>query len=120
MGILDTVMGAVDKHQDMSQEQHSNLLETAMQMFGNRAGLAGLAKNADSQGLGHIVQSWIGTGPNQSIAPQQVQGLVGEDRITQLASRIGVPPAITSAALSRVLPVIVDKLTPHGKLPQAA
>ena len=120
MSILDSVMGVVEKHPELSQDQHSNLLQTAMQMFGNRASLAGLVNNADSQGLGHIVQSWISTGPNQSVAPQQLEGLVGQERINELASRVGVPPAIANAALSRVLPVIVDKLTPHGKLPQAA
>jgi uncharacterized protein YidB (DUF937 family) len=65
------------------------------------------------------VQSWIGTGANQPIAPQQVQGVLGQDKINQLASRAGIPPTIASMALSRILPT-VDKLTPNGKLPQAA
>src|SRR5256885_1458989 len=120
MGILDAVMGAVEKHSEVDQEQHSSLVQNAIQMFGNRDGLSGLVSNAESQGLGHIVQSWISTGTNQPIGPQQVQGLVGQDRINQFASRVGLPPAVASAALSRILPTVVDKLTPHGKLPQAA
>jgi len=120
MSIFDTVMGAVQQHSDVNQEQHSNLVQTALQMFGNHAGLSGLISNAQSQGLGQIVQSWVSTGPNQSIAPQQLPSLLGEDKINQLASRAGVPPAIASAALARILPIVVDKLTPHGKLPQAA
>lgn len=67
-----------------------------------------------------IVQSWIGNRANQPIGASQVEGLVGPDRINQLASRVGVSPVLASAALSRVLPVIVDKLTPQGKLPKAA
>ena len=120
MSIFDTVMGAVQQHSDVNQEQHSNLVQTALQMFGNHAGLSDLMRNAESQGIGHIFQSWVSTGTNQPIAPQQVQGLVGQDRINQLAARVGIPPAIASAALARILPVVVDKLTPQGKLPQAA
>jgi uncharacterized protein YidB (DUF937 family) len=54
------------------------------------------------------------------VAPQQVQGLLGQDRIAQLASRAGIPAGVASLALARILPVLVDKLTPGGKLPQAA
>jgi uncharacterized protein YidB (DUF937 family) len=120
MSILDNIMGAVEQHSGVNQEQHSNLVQTAMQMFGNHAGLSGLLQNAQSQGIGHIVESWISTGTNQPIDQQQVQGLVGQDRINQLASRAGIPPAVAGAALARILPMVVDKLTPQGKLPQAA
>ena len=120
MSIFDTVMGAVEQHAGVNQQQHSNLVQTAMEMFGNHDGLSGLVNNAQSQGLGGIVQSWIGTGSNQSIAPNQVEGLLGQDRLQQFATRAGIPTGIASAALSRILPVIVDKLTPQGKLPQAA
>jgi uncharacterized protein YidB (DUF937 family) len=120
MSILDSIVGAVQQHSDVNQEQHSNLVQSALQMFGNHAGLSGLMNSAESQGLGHLVQSWVSTGPNQPIAPQQLESILGQDRISQLASRAGVPPAIASAALSRILPMVVDKLTPQGKLPQAA
>ena len=46
MSIFDTVMGAVQQHSDVNQEQHSNLVQTALQMFGNHAGLSGLINNA--------------------------------------------------------------------------
>jgi uncharacterized protein YidB (DUF937 family) len=120
MSIFDALMGAVEQHPELNQEQHSNVVQTAMQMFGNHAGLSALMNNAESQGIGHIFQSWVSTGANQSMAPQQVQGLVGQDKINQLATRVGVPPGIASAALATILPMIVDKLTPNGKLPQAA
>jgi len=113
-------MGAVPQHPELNEEQHSNLLQTAVQMFRNHSELSSLVNNAQSQGLAHVVQSWISSGANQPIAPQQVQGLLGQDRVNQLASRVGIPPAVASAALARLMPVLVDKLTPEGKLPQAA
>ena len=120
MSILDMIMGAAEQHPEVNAEQHASLVQKVMQMVGSQAGMTGLLQNAQSQGLGNVVQSWIGNGSNQPIDPNQVQGLLGEDRINQLASRIGVSPAIASAAISRVLPVVIDKLTPQGKLSQAA
>jgi len=120
MSILDTIMGSAEQHPELNPEQHSSLVQTVMQMFSSRAGVASLLQNAQSQGLGQIVQSWIGNGTNQPIDESQVQGLLGQERINQLANRAGVSPDIASAALSRLLPVVVDKLTPQGKLPQAA
>lgn len=120
MSILDTIMGAAEQHPEVSGEQHASLVQSLMQMVGSRAGVAGLMQNAQSQGLGGVVSSWIGNGENQPIDAMQAQGLLGQERVQQLASRAGVSPMIASAALSRLLPVVVDKLTPQGKLPQAA
>ena len=115
MSIFDTVLGAVEQHSEVNEQQHASLVQSAMEMFGNHAGLSGLLNNAQSQGLGGIVQSWIGRGANQPIAPQQVQGLVGQDRLQQIASRVGIPPAIASIALSRILPTLVDKSSDAGR-----
>jgi uncharacterized protein YidB (DUF937 family) len=56
----------------------------------------------------------------QPIGPGQLQGLLGEDRLNELARRAGVPPAIASAALARILPAVVDRMPPQGKVPEAA
>jgi uncharacterized protein YidB (DUF937 family) len=45
---------------------------------------------------------------------------LGQERVNQLANRVGVSPEVANAALTRILPILVDRLTPHGKLPQAA
>ena len=116
MGIFDAITGMAERHPDVNEQQHSTLLQSAMAMFGNSGGISGLLNNAQSHGLGGIVQSWIGTGANQPIGAGQLQSVVGQDRINELATRAGVPPAIATAALSRILPVIVDRLTPQGKV----
>src|SRR5437762_3860965 len=109
MSIFDTVMGAVQQHSDVNQEQHSNLVQTALQMFGNHAGLSGLINNAQSQGLAQIVQSWVSTGTNQPIDAQRLQALLGQERVNQLANRVGVSPEVANAALTRILPILVDR-----------
>ncbi len=120
MGLMDMINSAVEGHPDVSPEQHTNLVQTAMQMFANHGGITGLLNNARSQGLEGAVQSWIGTGANHQVTADQIENLIGQDRLNQLASRVGVSPETARAALSRVLPMIVDHATPQGKMPQAA
>ncbi|HYX54515.1 MAG TPA: YidB family protein [Candidatus Limnocylindrales bacterium] len=118
MGIFDKVENAIGGQTGVNEEQHNTLLQTAMQMFANRGGIGTLLSNAQSSGLSSIVQSWIGRGENQPINAEQTTQLVGQDRLQQLASRVGVPPAIASMVLSRVLPSVVDHATPEGKVPE--
>jgi|SRR5215469_8470072 len=120
MSLLDTIAGLVEKHPQTSDEQHSSLIQTALEMFGSHAGISQLMGNAQSQGLGQMVGSWIGSGTNQAIAPGQLQGLVGQDRLNEFAQRAGVPSGIATTALAQILPTLIDKLTPSGKLPRAA
>ena len=117
MGIFDKFENAIGSSQ-AGQEQHESLVQHAMQMFGNREAIGSLLGNAQSQGLGHIVQSWISSGTNQPVEPNQVSSIIGQDRLEQLASRVGLPAGVASAVLSRVLPSVVDRLTPNGKLPE--
>lgn len=120
MGLLDNLISSAEQHSGINADQHQSLLQSAMEMFGNHEGITNLQNQANAQGLGGLVQSWIGTGANQPIAPDQVQGVVGQDMLNQLAARVGIPPAIASAALSKILPMLVDKATPNGEVPQKA
>jgi uncharacterized protein YidB (DUF937 family) len=120
MGLLDSVMSAVGQHENVNPQQHATLVQSAMEMFGNHQGLSGLLNNAHSQGLGGVVQSWIGTGNNQQISPQQVPNVVGQDRVNEIARRAGVSPGIAGAALAHILPVLIDRFTPNGQIPRAA
>ena len=99
MSLFDAIRSVAEKHPETNEEQHSNLVRTAIQMFGDRGGVSELINNAQSHGLGQVVQSWVSTGPNQAVAPEQVQGLVGQERINQFANRIGIPPALARVQL---------------------
>ena len=101
-----------------SREQHSSLINSVLQMFGNREGLSDLTRRFENHGLGDIVGSWIGTGANRTVDPNTLQKALGEERIRQIAQRAGLPPELVSQKLASVLPVVVDKLTPHGRIPE--
>jgi len=84
------------------------------------AGLGSLIERFQQSGHGNVASSWVGTGPNQPVTPTQVGTALGPDVIKSLAQRAGMSEAELSAQLAQVLPGIVDKLTPHGRLPTLA
>ena len=55
-------------------------------------------------------------GENQPITPEQIEHGLGPEVIETLAARLGLPPGEASALLSKYLPQIIDKLTPHGTI----
>ncbi len=90
-----------------------------LQMIQNHpGGLNGLVQSFHQNGLGSLVNSWVGTGQNLPATSDQVQQVLGSDRIQALAQQIGVDPNTASSMVSQFLPMIVDKLTPNGTMPE--
>lgn len=83
-------------------------------------GLAGLVERFQQNGHGDVINSWIGSGQNQPIAPDQLHQALGPDAVNNLSRLTGVSGQDLVAELSRVLPGIVDKLTPQGRIPDRA
>ena len=114
MGLLDTIAGQV-----LGGGGKSDLLNAVMGLIGNQqaGGLGGLVQQFAGKGLGDIVNSWVGTGQNMPITPEQIRQGLGSDTLKQLASKAGLSSEDVTSQLSRLLPNVVDKLTPDGQLP---
>jgi len=80
-------------------------------------GLNDLLKQFQQNGHGDAVDSWVGTGPNKTIAPKQLGQALGSDQISALSSQTGMSRDELLDALSHYLPQVVDRLTPQGRLP---
>jgi len=83
----------------------------------NGSGLTAIVEQLGQQGLGKVVESWIGTGPNQAISPQQLSQALSGGMLQQLAAKLGIPPEMVAQHLAEILPKMVDRMTPDGKLP---
>ena len=83
-------------------------------------GLGGLLGKLQKGGLGDIANSWIGSGQNQPVSPKQLSPALGSDIIKALAQRSGLSEEEVTKQLSQILPGVVDKLTPAGRLPTLA
>jgi uncharacterized protein YidB (DUF937 family) len=80
-------------------------------------GLGGLIGKLQQAGLGDAVNSWIGNGQNAPIDANQLGAALGKEAVSELARHTGLDEGQLMAGLSQVLPVVIDKLTPHGRLP---
>ena len=121
MGVLRNLIDSV-----LSRDQgtagapgQQDLLNSVLGMIGGR-GLNGVLDAFRQNGLGEAVQSWIGTGANKPISREEVQSSLGEQQIQDIAHRAGLSQDEAAGGLAQLLPQIVDKLTPDGKLPDAA
>ena len=94
------------------------LVTSILEMLSNRqGGLSGLAGAFSKAGLGNIVSSWIGTGQNLPVSADQIQQVLGNDQIQAIAQKAGISTESAGGQLARLLPGIVDKLTPGGQVP---
>ncbi len=80
-------------------------------------GLSELLKRFQQAGQGQAAQSWVGTGPNQPVAPEDLEKAIGADTLDTVAQRTGIPRERLLAELQKMLPSTIDAMTPDGRLP---
>lgn len=107
MGLLDGVLGS------LGGEAAGGIGE----LLNSQGGVAGLAEKFGQKGLGDLAASWIGTGANASISPEQIAAVLGSGPVADFAARLGISPEQASETLAGLLPQAVDKLTPNGQVP---
>ncbi len=134
MGLLDSVIGALGQTQGGSgaggggQAQLINLVlgmlanqgggQAGAGPLGGLGGLGGLLEKFQQSGLGDVAASWVSTGQNQPISPEQMGNALGPDVLGGLAQQMGLSPGDTAGQLSQILPQLIDQLTPNGQVPQ--
>lgn len=90
-------------------------------LVGTLGGLGGLTQLLENAGLGDAVKSWVGTGANQPVSPDQVsQALAPGGQLQQLADTAGVSTDEAAQQLSSILPDVINHLTPSGDVPQGS
>ena len=80
-------------------------------------GLSKMMQGAQASGLSAQADSWVGTADNAPISGQEVRGMVGDDTVRQLAQEAGVSEDEAADALAKVVPEVVNGLSPNGQLP---
>lgn len=120
MSLFDSVLKAATGAAPALDGSHSSLASAALSMLSNNqsGGISGLAEQFAARGLGHIISSWIGTGQNLPISPEQLQSVLGSPQVQAIAAKVGLSPDAVNARLAQILPQIVDHLTPNGQVPQ--
>lgn len=133
MSLLGSVLGAVlGGNQSQGTEQgglgsligmvanNPQLVNVVTGMLGNdgqMGGLGGLVSKFQQAGLGDAVNSWIGSGENQAISPSDLGNVLGNDTLGQIAGQLGMNSGDASNVLAKMLPEIINQLTPQGQAP---
>lgn len=123
MGLFDSltqVAGALMGGKEGGAQ--AQLLQAATQLLGRDSsigGLAGLVQAFQKNGMSDIVNSWVSTGQNLPISPAQIQQGLGSGLLEQLSKQAGLSTEATSGQLASLLPSLIDKLTPEGKIPES-
>ncbi len=121
MGLLDSIVGQVAGSLEQSVpggQVHPGLMDVVSSLMTQGGGLQGLIGQFEQQGLGHLVSSWVGSGQNLAITPDQVSQVLGEPHIAAVAAKLGLSPADVTNQLAGLLPHAVDSVTPAGTVPQ--
>ena len=105
MGLLDGLIGGAIG---------AEMVTVVNGIIQQHGGLSGVVDQFQKQGLGDTIKSWIGTGQNLPISPDQIHKVLGSDMIAQLAAKLGTTPDALAAKLSTVMPSLVDNMTPGG------
>jgi uncharacterized protein YidB (DUF937 family) len=107
--------------QGSGQGGQAALLQMVLSMLANNGqggGLAGLMEKFQSAGLGEQMNSWVGSGQNLPVSPEQLGGVFGQDQMSQMAEKMGLSTGDLGTQLSQMLPQAVDQVTPGGQVPE--
>jgi uncharacterized protein YidB (DUF937 family) len=118
MGLLDSVIGALGNNASGGGGGQGELISAVIGMLAQGGGLSGLMEKMQQGGLGEIASSWVGTGQNMPIGADQLEQVLGNDTVSSMAGQLGVNHGDLLGQLSKMLPQLVDGLTPQGQIPQ--
>lgn len=85
--------------------------------LGKMGGLGGLMGMLNKGGLGGKANSWVGTGPNEDITPDELESALGADTIDEMAREAGVSRDEARSGLASMLPKVINEVTPKGAVP---
>jgi uncharacterized protein YidB (DUF937 family) len=112
---MDTIMGMLGK--SGGKDVMGQLASMLTGKGGDGLGLSRLLDQFKSAGLGDKADSWVGTGPNESLSADEVEKAIGSDRLAQMSKQTGQSVDSLKTDLSSLIPSAVNKLTPDGKVP---
>ena len=114
-GILAAETAGAKGAQSPAHDPHA-MLESVVDLIGEHGGLGGLLDKLKASGLGDAVSSWVAKGDNQPVPANELESAVGADTISQIIAKLGVTKEQASSLLAQYLPMVIDRLTPHGKV----
>ena len=123
MNLLDAIEEQIKSaiSPDTADSEPSSLMDVVSGLLANpqTGGLQGLISRFQEQGLGRLMDSWIGAGENLPISMEQLQSALGSEQVQSIAQQLGISKDAAASGLASMLPQVIDKLTPTGAVPDS-
>lgn len=68
-------------------------------------------------GLDRLVDSWVGSGPNEGLSPSQTRAALGNSAMYEIADSAGIGRGAIVPVLGFMIPLLMDAITRNGQLP---
>ncbi len=81
------------------------------------AALGDLVDRFRETGRGDAAESWISDAPNMPVNVDELENALGQDTLAELEQKTGLSRAELLLRLNVALPEVVNRFTPHGRLP---
>ncbi len=81
------------------------------------SGVGELVDRFRQSGQGDVADSWVRTGPNAQLTPDQLSRAIDPETLATLSAKTGLSREELLKRLAGVLPAAVDQYTPEGRLP---
>lgn len=93
------------------------LLGIILGMMRKQGGLGGMLDKFRGAGMQQKADSWISTGPNEALSPDEVEQAMGRDELERISQQTGLSVEEVRERLAQGLPEAVNQVTPDGRVP---
>ena len=122
MELNDLVQMGTQLFKDKLGDQASNLDESSIQdamggLFSGEDGgfdMSNILSSLQDGNIGSIISSWVGSGENESVDGGTLSSILGSDKISAFAEKLGIDSDTAAEGLSNAVPNMVDKATGDG------
>lgn len=83
-------------------------------------GLQKLLSGFQDNGMAEQADSWVSSGENKPVSGGDMKVVLGEQEVKQVAEQAGIPEDEAADVLAKVVPEVVNGLTPNGQVPSDA
>lgn len=100
-------------------DKAGNLLSSLLNLITdqNQGGLDGFLQRLRQVGLGAAVDSWLGAGENKILSVEEVESALGTTTTNEMARQADLDANVARSSLGRMIPKVIDELTPNGTVP---